>query len=161
MIWFLNLYIVQVKGHGIWCDCHTSERFSAIKPVSIHYFSTFENACIMSGIWQLSIRLMCFIIWFCHFIREFPFWIFVRGQYFCNFTFFQALYTRELYKMIFAGFVVQENPDLLQIRVSVLISCSGLKRFTSLIFIFIFFKYTFLYISDLYLFSDRTALNSC
>ena len=27
-------------------------------------FSTFENACTKSGIWQLlSIRLMCFIIW--------------------------------------------------------------------------------------------------
>ena len=49
-------------------------------------FSIFENTCTKSGIWQLvSIRLMCFIIWFCHLIRNFPFWIFLGAQYFCNF----------------------------------------------------------------------------
>ena len=31
-----------------------------------------ENACTKSGIWQLSICLMCFVIWFCHLIRGFP-----------------------------------------------------------------------------------------
>ena len=51
-------------------------------------FSTFENACTKSGIWQLlSIRLMCLSFWFCHLIRDFPFWIFLGVQYFCDFTF--------------------------------------------------------------------------
>ena len=36
-----------------------------------------------SGIWQLlPICLMCFIIWFCHSIRYFLFWIFLGVQYF-------------------------------------------------------------------------------
>ena len=35
-------------------------------------FSTFENACTKSGIWQfLSIR---FVIWFCYVIMDFPNW---------------------------------------------------------------------------------------
>ena len=42
--YFDNLPIMSVlfthrcKYNGIWCDCHTSERFSAIKPDSIHSF---------------------------------------------------------------------------------------------------------------------------
>ena len=38
---------------------------------------------------MLSIRLMCFIIWFCQLIRVFPFWFFLGDQYFCDFTFFK------------------------------------------------------------------------
>ena len=29
---------IVVKYNGSWCDCHTSERFSVIKPGSIHHF---------------------------------------------------------------------------------------------------------------------------
>ena len=46
-------------------------------------FSTFENACTKSGIWLLlSIRLMCFILWCCHLIRDAPFRIFLEDQWF-------------------------------------------------------------------------------
>ena len=52
-------------------------------------FSTLENACTKSGIWQLlSIRLMCLNFWFCHLIGDFPFGIFLGVQYFCDFTFY-------------------------------------------------------------------------
>ena len=36
----------------------------------------------------LSIRLMCLSFWLSHLIREFPFWIFLGVQYFCDYTFF-------------------------------------------------------------------------
>ena len=34
---------------------------------------------------------MCFSFWFCHLIREFPFWIFLGVQYFCVFTFYNQI----------------------------------------------------------------------
>ena len=44
--------------------------------------------CTKSGIWQLlSIHLMCLSCWFCHLITDFPFWIFLGVQYFCDFYF--------------------------------------------------------------------------
>lgn len=51
-------------------------------------FSTYENACIKSGRWQiLSILLMCLSFWFCYLTRDVLFWIFIRIRKFCNFTF--------------------------------------------------------------------------
>ena len=45
-------------------------------------FSTLENSCTKSEIWQLlSIRLMCLVFWFCHLIRDFPFTIFLGVQF--------------------------------------------------------------------------------
>ena len=71
------LFTHRCKNNGIWCDCHKSERFGATDKTRFNPpFSTFENACTKSGIWQLlSIRLMCFILWYCHLIRDFPFLI--------------------------------------------------------------------------------------
>ena len=54
----------------------------------LYIYVRFSFACTKSGIWQLlSILLMCLSLWFCHLIRDFPFWIFLGVQYFCDFTF--------------------------------------------------------------------------
>ena len=81
------LFTHQCKYNATWCDCHASERFIAIKPVRSTMFYIEERT--KTGIWRLlSIRLMCFIIWFCHSIRNFSFWIFREVQYFGGFIFY-------------------------------------------------------------------------
>lgn len=50
----------------------------------LHIF-TYQNACTKVEIWQLSIRLMRFGIWFCHLNRDFFFLV----RYFCFFDFLQ------------------------------------------------------------------------
>ena len=56
----------RCKYNGIWCDCHTSGRLSAIKLGSIHHFLYLKMPIP-------NIRLMCFINWLFHLIRDFRF----------------------------------------------------------------------------------------
>ena len=53
------------KYNRIWCDYYTSERFGAIKSDSIHHLLQLKMP-VPSQQQLLSIRLICFIIWFCH-----------------------------------------------------------------------------------------------
>ena len=96
---FLNLidaFCALLFNICLFWDCYTVMTVVPIFDYFTYYvcfvhppFSTFDNACTKSGIWQLLyIYLMCFIIWFCHFIRDFAFWIFLGVQYFCDSTFF-------------------------------------------------------------------------
>ena len=82
------LFTHRCKLNGIWCDCHTSEGLSVVKPGSIHLFSTFENASTNSG----GIDSGCSFVW-CVLSFDFAIWIgtycfeFPRSFYdftFCN-----------------------------------------------------------------------------
>ena len=82
------LFTYRCQYYEILSDCHTSERFTAIKTGLIHHFlhkkmpvpsQQYDSCCLF--VW-------CSLIFcFCRLIRDFPFWILIGVQYFWDFTF--------------------------------------------------------------------------
>ena len=71
-------------------------------------FSTLENACSKSGIWQLlSIRLMCLDFWFCLLMLDFPFLNFPRSPVFLCFYFLHFKDKFEFCRIILKNPMVQ------------------------------------------------------
>ena len=87
----------RCKFNGIWCDCHTSERFN--RP-----FSTFENAFTKSGICQLlSIRLKMCVLSF-----DFAIWLGTfRFEFSLEFSIFVILLFKSLWCLISGQFYIQ------------------------------------------------------
>ena len=76
----LGKSVERYKYNGIWCDCHASERFSAIKPGIIHHYLHRKMS-----VTSQEYDSYCPFVWFCHLIRDFPFRNFLGVQYFCDF----------------------------------------------------------------------------
>ena len=122
LFWMFAYCVCVLFTHGCkynetWCDCHTNERFSAIKPDSVRHFLHLKIyvqgweydsycpfvRCVCSfdyAVWLGTFRfefssefnvivISIFIIWFCHLIGDFSFWIFLGV--FLWFYFFQSV----------------------------------------------------------------------
>ena len=126
IFWLFTYYVCFVhascKYNESWCDCHTVEKFSAINPGSIHHFQS-PNACTKSGIWQLlSFRLMCFIIWFCYLIRDFPF------EFSSKFSIFVTLILKLRYPIVVL--IYRRTCIEKSVRSEQILPCAALSAYT-------------------------------
>ena len=97
------LFMHRCKYNGIWCDCHTSERLSSIKPGSVHHIlhlkipvpSQEYNSCCPFVWCVLSFEFAIWLrnsfedlprssvfLWFCFFMVKHITWLTMYTPYF-------------------------------------------------------------------------------
>ena len=97
----LFLFTHSCQYIGSWCDCRSSESFSAIKPDSIHYF-LHKNMSVPNQKYDSCYTFVwCLSYWFCQLLRNFPFWIF-SPVFFCIFNFFCIVVSLYVFFLFFS-----------------------------------------------------------